>query len=79
MRRIALVSNTAPANIGGVERFAFSMADHLARQKMMIDVYDRSSIEGWLINGTINIWSINTATCRSRKWQMKIGYQVEDN
>ena len=47
MLRIALVSDIAPGNIGGVERFAFSMADCLASRKMMIDVYDRGSIEGW--------------------------------
>ena len=47
MLRIALVSDISPGNIGGVERFAFSIADHLARRKMLIDVYDRSSIDNW--------------------------------
>ena len=67
--RIALVSDISPGNIGGVERFAFSMADCLASRKMMIDVYDRSSIEGWtdkwydkyLVNQYRNMQIGNTA------------------
>jgi len=45
--RIALVSDITPGNIGGVERFAFSFAEQLKKQNMLVDVYDRSSIEGW--------------------------------
>ena len=56
--RIAIVSDIMPGNIGGVERFAFSLVDQLIRRNMSVDIYDRGSIgdrpNKWEYNFFIN-------------------------
>ena len=47
MLRVAIVTDTMPDAVGGVERFVISMKEYLAKRNMIITVYDRSSIVDW--------------------------------
>ena len=47
MLQVAIVTDTMPDAVGGIERFVFSMAEYLKERKMKISVYDRSAIVDW--------------------------------
>lgn len=43
--RVAIVSDTIPGNIGGVERFTVSISKELRKRNIEVDTYDRSAID----------------------------------
>lgn len=47
LRQIAIISDTQHRNIGGVERFTFTLADGLQKRNIAVTLYDQSCLGQW--------------------------------